>query len=68
MEFQELSTTGTDIEQLEQMNFSSEQIADLFRLKELYRQEISETSHKATSEYRRHAFIQWLYREGRLES
>ena len=68
MEFRELSVTGTDIEQLEQLGFSSEQIADLFRLKELYRHEISETSHKATPEYRRQAFIQWLYREGRLES
>jgi hypothetical protein len=68
MEFRELSVTGTDIEQLEQLGFSSEQITDLFRLKELYSQEIFEASHKTTPEHRRQAFIQWLYREGRLES
>ena len=51
--------------QLEQMGFSREQIADLCRVKALYQQG---AYHEATPEYRRLAFVRWLYLQGRLQS
>jgi hypothetical protein len=44
---------------------SSEQIAGLFRVKVLYQQG---AYHEATPEYRRLAFVRWLYQQGRLQS
>jgi hypothetical protein len=51
--------------QLEQVGFSHEQIADLFRVKALYQRE---ASHQINVEYKRQAFVRWLYLQGRLES
>ena len=54
-----------DNRQLEHVGFSSEQIADLFRVKALYQRG---AYHEATTEYKRQAFVRWLYLQGRLES
>jgi hypothetical protein len=51
--------------QLEQVGFSSEQIAGLFRVKALYQRG---AYHEATPEHKRQAFVRWLYLRGRLES
>ena len=51
--------------QLEQVGFSSEQIAGLFRVKALYQRG---AYHEASSEHKRQAFVRWLYLQGRLES
>jgi len=55
----------TDIQRLEQVGFSREQIAGLSRVKALYQRE---ATHQTTSEYKRQAFVRWLYLQGRLES
>ena len=65
MEFQELSTIMTDVQHLEQVGLSSEQITRLFRVRALYQQEVLRQS---TLESRRQAFVRWLYLQGRLES
>ena len=72
MEFQEPSPPGTDHpaweagnRQLEQVGFSSEQIAGLFRVKALYQRG---AYHEATPEHKRQAFVRWLYLQGRLQS
>ncbi len=65
MELPEHFPTMLDIRQLEQMGFSSNQIAGLLRVKALYRRGAyceAEPSHK------RQAFVRWLYLQGRLES
>ena len=54
-----------DNRQLEHVGFSSERIADLFRVKALYQRG---AYHEATTEYKRQAFVRWLYLQGRLES
>ncbi|MFL5662004.1 MAG: hypothetical protein ACJ8BW_11745 [Ktedonobacteraceae bacterium] len=51
--------------QLEYVGFSSEQIAGLFRVKALHQRGVY---HESTPEYKRLAFIRWLYRQGRLQS
>ncbi len=51
--------------QLEQVGFSSEQIASLFSIKALYQRG---AYHEATPEYKRLAFVRWLYEQGRLHS
>jgi hypothetical protein len=51
--------------ELEDVGCSSEQIAGLFRVKVLYQQG---AYHEATPEYRRLAFVRWLYQQGRLQS
>jgi hypothetical protein len=51
--------------QLEQVGFSREQIAGLFRVKALYQRG---AYHEATPEHKRQAFVRWLYLQGRLES
>jgi hypothetical protein len=47
------------------VGFSSEQIADLCRVKALYQQG---GYHEATPECKRLAFVRWLYQQGRLQS
>jgi hypothetical protein len=65
MELQERFSTVTDVRQLEHLGFSSEQIAGLERVKALYQRE---AYHEATPEYKRQAFVRWLYLQGRLQS
>ena len=65
MEFREPFPPLTDVQQLEQMGFSSEQIADLERIKALYQQG---AYHESEPLDRRQEFIRWLYLQGRLES
>ncbi len=65
MEFREQFPTMTDVRQLEQVGFSSEQIAGLQRVKALYQRG---AYHKASSEHKRQAFVRWLYLQGRLQS
>jgi hypothetical protein len=72
MEFRESYPTMTDHpawgagnRQLEHAGFSREQIARLERVKALY---LRGAYHETTTEYKRQAFVRWLYRQGRLES
>jgi hypothetical protein len=65
MELREQFPIMTDVQQLEQMGFSSEQIAGLLRVKALYQQG---AYHEATPEHKRLAFVRWLYLQCRLES
>ena len=65
MECREPFPSLEDIQQLEQMGFSSEQIAALFRVKALYEQGVY---YEASPEDKRQAFVRWLYLQGRLES
>ncbi len=65
MEFREPLPTITDVRQLEQEGFSSEQIASLFRVKALYQRG---AYHEDSPEYKRQVFIRWLYLQGRLQS
>ncbi len=72
MEFREQFPTMTEHpaweagnRQLEQVGFSSEQIANLFSIKALYQRG---AYHEATPEYKRLAFVRWLYLQGRLQS
>ena len=65
MELQEQLPTTTEVRQLEYVGFSSEQIAILFRVKALYQQG---AYHEATPEYKRLAFVRYLYEQGRLQS
>jgi hypothetical protein len=65
MELQEQIPTITEVRNLEHVGFSSEQIASLFTIKALYQRG---AYHEATSEFKRLAFIRWLYQHGRLQS
>ncbi len=65
MELQEQFPTMTGVRDLEYVGFSSEQVANLFRVKALYQQG---AYHEATPEYKRMAFVRWLYQQGRLQS
>ena len=65
MEFQESFPPLTDVQQLEQMDFSHEQIAKLLRIKTLYQQGVYD---ETDPEDKRQAFIRWLYLQGRLQS
>jgi hypothetical protein len=51
--------------QLEQIGFSSEQIAGLFIVKALYQRG---AYHEADPSHKRQAFVRWLYLQGRLQS
>ena len=51
--------------QLELAGFSRQQIADLSRVKALYRQGVY---HEITPEQRRLEFVRWLYQRNRLQS
>jgi hypothetical protein len=65
MELQEQFPTMIEVQQLEYVGFSSEEIASLFRVKALYQRG---AYHEATPEYKRLAFVRWLYEQGRLQS
>jgi len=65
MELQRQIPTTTEIWNLEHVGFSSEEIASLFRLKELYQRGAYQ---EATPEFKRLAFVRWLYEQGRLQS
>jgi hypothetical protein len=65
MELREQFPTMTDVRQLEQVGFSSEQIAGLLRVKALYQRGAYD---EANPEHKRQAFVRWLYLQGRLES
>ena len=65
MELREQLPTRTEVRNLEYAGFSSEQIASLFRFKELYQRG---AYHEATPEFKRLAFARWLYEQGRLQS
>ena len=65
MEFREQFPTMTDVRQLEHVGFSREQIAGLFRVKALYQRG---AYHEVDPEYKRQAFVRWLYLQGRLQS
>ena len=65
MEFREQFPTMTDVRQLEHVGFSREQIAGLLGLKALYQRG---AYHEVDPEYKRQAFVRWLYLQGRLES
>ena len=65
MELREQLPTITEVRNLEYVGFSSEQIAGLERVKAHYQRG---ASHEATPEYKRLAFIRWLYLQGRLQS
>ena len=65
MELREQFPTMKDVQQLEHVGFSSEQIAGLVRVKALYQRG---AYHEANPEHNRQAFVRWLYLQGRLES
>jgi hypothetical protein len=65
MEIREQVPTMTEFRNLEHVGFSSEQITRLFRLKARYQRGVY---HEATPEYKRLAFVRWLYQQGRLQS
>jgi hypothetical protein len=65
MELQEQFPTTLEVQQLEYVGFSSEEIASLFIIKALYQRG---AYHEATPEYKRLAFVRWLYEQGRLQS
>ena len=65
MELQEQIPTMTEVRNLECVGFSGEQIASLFRIKVLYQRG---AYYEATPEYKRLAFVRWLYQQGRLQS
>jgi hypothetical protein len=65
MEIREQLLTVTEVRNLEHVGFSSEEIASLFRLKELYQRGAYQ---EATPEFKRLEFVRWLYQQGRLQS
>jgi hypothetical protein len=65
MELREQLPTRTEVRNLAYVGFSSEQIDSLFRIKALYQQG---AYYQATPEYKRMAFVRWLYQQGRLQS
>ncbi len=65
MELQEQIPTMTEIRNLEHVGFSREEIASLFRVKVLYQRG---AYYEASPEYKRMAFVRWLYQQGRLQS
>ena len=65
MELQEQFPTTMEAQNLEHVGFSIEEIASLFSIKALYQQG---AYHEVTPEYKRLAFVRWLYERGRLQS
>jgi hypothetical protein len=65
MELREQFPIMTEVRNLEHVGFSSEQIARLFSIKALYQRG---AYYEATPEYKRLAFVRWLYQQGRLQS
>src|SRR2546427_587506 len=62
MEIREQLLTLTEVRNLERVGFSSEEIARLFRFKERYQRGAYQ---EATAEFKRLAFVRWLYEQGR---
>jgi hypothetical protein len=65
MEIRDQLPTITEVRNLKHVGFSGEEIASLFRLKVLYEQGAYQ---EATPEFKRLAFLRWLYEQGRLQS
>ena len=65
MALQKRFPTETETQQLEQEDFSHDQIAGLFTLNALYTQGIY---YEDDPERNRQEFIRWLYLQGRLQS
>jgi hypothetical protein len=65
MERQHQIPTLAETRNLARAGFSGEEIASLFRFKELYQRG---TYHEATPEYKRLVFVRWLYQQGRMHS
>ena len=65
MECREPCPPRTDIQRLEQMGFSCEQIARLQRVKVLFQREVSQETEALN---KRQVFVRWLYLQGRLQS
>jgi hypothetical protein len=65
MESHEPSAPLTDVGQLLQAGFTSDEVAGLLRARALYQRGIY---HESTPEHRRLEFIRWLYLQGRLQS
>ena len=65
MEIREQLPTINEVRNLEHVGFSSEEIASLLRFKELYQRGAYQ---EATPEFKRLAFVRWLYLQGRLQS
>jgi len=65
MELQAYILTLIEVRDLVHAGFSSEEIAGLLRAKRLYHQG---TYHEAAPEYKRLAFVRWLYQQDRLQS
>jgi hypothetical protein len=65
MELQEHIPTLTEIRNLAHAGFSSEEIAHLERVKALYHRGLYL---EIIPEYKRLAFVRWLYEQGRLHS
>ena len=65
MELQKQIPTITEIRNLEHVGFSSEEIANLFRVKARYQ---LGAYREITPEYKRLVFVRWLYLRGRLQS
>ena len=65
MELQEQLPTMIEVRNLEHVGFSSEQIVSLLSIKALYQRG---AYHEASPEYKRLAFVRWLYQQGRLQS
>jgi hypothetical protein len=65
MELQEQLPTMIEVRNLEHVGFSSEQIARLLRIKALYQRG---AYHETSPEYKRLAFVRWLYQQGRMQS
>ncbi len=64
-ESEEQLPTMIEVRNLEHVGFSSEQIASLLSIKALYQRG---AYHEASPEYKRLAFVRWLYQQGRLQS
>ena len=65
MELQKQFPSMTEVQDLEQAGFSGEQIVGLERVKAYYQRG---AYHEDTPEYKRLAFVRWLYQQGRLQS
>ncbi len=65
MELREQFPTMTEVRNLQYVGFSSEQIARLLSIKARYQRG---AYYEATPEYKRLAFVRWLYFQGRLQS
>jgi hypothetical protein len=65
MELREQFPTMVDVQELEHMGFSREQIAGLERVKARYQRG---AYHEDEPLHKRQAFIRWLYLQGRLQS